>query len=377
LEGYSVICILACTLFPQRLWHVCCFPATEMETPEFLSVRELAALVVSMRKISVFDRKLVIRLLHSVMVKYPDCLGLWCVFEPDAFDGGDAEFVGRKGHDAAGRFAPRWDRNTGVLRFGCSCGHDSPSLGEWYFLAREARQEVVFGPYDEKCLTGLCVLCLSRVAPILERDRFIGAVGMDISLDALFDRATGEKSPSDHMVEAMLERWHFFLRDNGEIECASRHARRLMGRYVGVSRHGRLPGALQERLSGSDFAPGVLVFPGHHGELHITALRHPHTGRQILSLEEKVPRRRIAPGGTQVSAREQEVLEWLEEGKSNGEIALILGISEHTVRHHLESIFNKLGVENRRAAMLCVQQARRSPTQRLLSRVPDFALSLA
>jgi DNA-binding CsgD family transcriptional regulator len=348
-----------------------------METPEFLSVRELAALLVAMRKMSVFDRKLVVRLLHSVMVRYSDCLGLWAVFEPDAFAGDDAEFVGRKGHDAAGRFAPRWDRNTGALRFGCSCGHDSPSLGEWYFLARDARQEVVFGPYDEKCLTGLCVLSLSRVAPILERDRFIGAVGVDVSLDALLDRSTGERSPRDHMVEAMLERWHFFLRDSGEIESASRHARRLMGRYVGACRHGRLPEALHEWLSAPDFASGVLVFPGRHGELHITALRHPHTGRRILSLEEKLSRRRIAPGGSAISAREQEVLEWLEEGKSNGEIALILGISEHTVRHHLERIFSKLGVENRRAAMLCVQQTRRSPAQYLLSRVPDFASSQA
>ena len=342
-----------------------------METPDFLSVRELAALLVSMRKMSVFDRQLIVRLLRSVMGRYPDCLGLWCVFEPDAFDGADAGFIGRQGHDAAGRFAPRWDRNEGGLRFGCSCGHDSPSLGEWYFLTRDARQEVVFGPYDEKCLTGLPVLCLSRLAPILERDRFIGAVGVDISLDALLERSlAGENAATDHMVEAMLERWHFFLRDNGEIESASRQARRLMGRYVGACRSGRLPAALHEQLSASDFAPGVLVFPSSHGELHLTVLRHPHTGRRILSLEEKVPRRRITPGGTTISTREQDVLEWLEEGKSNGEIALILGISEHTVRHHLERIFSKLGVENRRAAMLCVQQARRSPAKRLLSRVP-------
>jgi DNA-binding CsgD family transcriptional regulator len=344
-----------------------------MESPDLLSVRELASLLVSMRKMGVFDRTLVVRLLRSVMLRYPDCLGLWCAFEPDAFDGDDDECVGRKGHDASGRFAPRWDRNEGVLRFGCSCGHDSPSLGGWYFLTRDSRQEVVFGPYDERCLTGLPVFCLSRLAPILERDRFIGAVGVDISLDALLERSAGERAPSDHMAETMLQRWHFFLRDNDDIESASRQARRLMGRYVGAFRNGRLPGALAERLSAPDFTSGVLVFSSRQGELHVTALRHPHTGRRILSLEEKITRRRFTPGGTTISAREQEVLEWLEEGKSNGEIAVILGISEHTVRHHLERIFSKLGVENRRAAMLCVQQARRSPAERLLSHVPEFA----
>ncbi len=345
--------------------------ACESDPTEALSVRELATLLAAMRKASGGDRKLVVRLLRSVMERRPDCLGLWCVFEPNAFDGRDAEFIGRKGHDATGRFAPRWDRNEGALRFGCSCGHDSPSLGGWYFLSRDARQEVVFGPYDEKLLTGLPVLCLSRVAPILERDRFIGAVGVDISLDSLRPAASGEKLHPDHPMEAMLERWHFFLRDNGEIEFASRQARRLMGRYVGPCRNGSLPPALAERLAGS--IRSALVFPGSQGELHISVLQHPHTGCRILSLEEKIPRRRIAPGGTTISAREQEVLEWLERGKSNGEIALILGISEHTVRHHLERIFSKLGVENRRAAMLCVQQARRSPKDRLLSRMPETA----
>jgi DNA-binding CsgD family transcriptional regulator len=342
-----------------------------MESPEFLSVRELASLIVSMRKVGVFDRTLVVRLLRSVMVRYPEFLGLWSVFEPDAFDGSDDEFSGRKGHDASGRFAPRWDRNEGMLRFGHSCGHDSPSLGEWYFLTRESRQEVVFGPYDEQCLTGLRVLCLSRVAPILERDRFIGAVGVDISLDAILERSRRDKTPSDNMAETLLQRWHFFLRGNDEIESASRQARKLMARYVGACRNGRLPKGLAERLFSSDGAPGVLVFPHRHGELHVTVLRHPHTGLRLLSLEEKAKQRRFAPEGTVVSAREQEVLEWLEQGKSNGEIAVILGISEHTVRHHLERIFSKLGVENRRAAMLCVRQARQSPAERFLSRMPE------
>ena len=53
-----------------------------------------------------------------------------------------------------------------------------------------------------------------------------------------------------------------------------------------------------------------------------------------------------------VSAREREVLGWLAEGKSNTEIAFLLGISPGTVKKHLENIYNKLGVENRHAAAL-------------------------
>jgi DNA-binding CsgD family transcriptional regulator len=332
----------------------------------FPRIRELAAMFVSMRKIGITDRALVVRLLHGAMVNHPEYLGLWCVFEPDAFDGRDAEFVGRKGHDACGRFAPRWDRNEGRLRFGCSYGHDNPAVGGWYYLARDARQEVVFGPYDEQALTGLPVLCLTRVAPILERDRFIGAVGVDVSLDSLLTTNPLDAG-SDHPLETMLERWHVFLRGADEIEFASRAARRLIAQHIGPCRHGRVPAALAEKLDAIRESP-VLLFGNNRRGLRITVVRHPHTGRRILSLEAVGASRSRAflPG---ISAREQEVLEWVELGKSNGEIALILGISEHTVRHHLERIFAKLGVENRRSAMLCVRGRRSRPT-RFISRVP-------
>jgi DNA-binding CsgD family transcriptional regulator len=53
---------------------------------------------------------------------------------------------------------------------------------------------------------------------------------------------------------------------------------------------------------------------------------------------------------TPLTAREGEVLHWLRQFKRNAEIATILGVSLHTVRHHLEKIYAKLGVETRMAA---------------------------
>lgn len=58
-----------------------------------------------------------------------------------------------------------------------------------------------------------------------------------------------------------------------------------------------------------------------------------------------------------VTEREGEVLHWLAEGKSNPEIAIILGASPRTIGKHVEHIFKKLGVESRAAAMLCVMEA--------------------
>ena len=51
-----------------------------------------------------------------------------------------------------------------------------------------------------------------------------------------------------------------------------------------------------------------------------------------------------------LTPREAEVLLWVVQGKSNGEIGVILGMSEKTVKIHVGHIFEKLGIDNRNAA---------------------------
>jgi RNA polymerase sigma factor (sigma-70 family) len=53
----------------------------------------------------------------------------------------------------------------------------------------------------------------------------------------------------------------------------------------------------------------------------------------------------------QLTSRETEVLRELVKGMTNREIAARLYISEYTVKNHLHSILEKLGVSNRREAM--------------------------
>lgn len=52
-----------------------------------------------------------------------------------------------------------------------------------------------------------------------------------------------------------------------------------------------------------------------------------------------------------LSHRELTVLHWMKEGKTNWEIARILGVSERTVRFHVGSIFEKLDVTSRTQAV--------------------------
>ncbi|QGR00288.1 hypothetical protein EHS13_28920 [Paenibacillus psychroresistens] len=57
-----------------------------------------------------------------------------------------------------------------------------------------------------------------------------------------------------------------------------------------------------------------------------------------------------------LSAREQDVISLVAEGRSNREIAEKLVISEHTVKNHMTSIFNKMGVTDRSHLIAMVYQ---------------------
>jgi DNA-binding NarL/FixJ family response regulator len=69
-------------------------------------------------------------------------------------------------------------------------------------------------------------------------------------------------------------------------------------------------------------------------------------------------RRQVAPAGRQatrlelLSEREREVLRMMARGATNGEIAAALYLAEATVKTHIGSIFGKLGVRDRAAAIV-------------------------
>jgi DNA-binding NarL/FixJ family response regulator len=80
------------------------------------------------------------------------------------------------------------------------------------------------------------------------------------------------------------------------------------------------------------------------------------TGSPALlgSLLERRPALALSDGDPVVdplTAREREVLQLAAEGLANKQIALSLGISEHTVKFHLSSLYTKLGVTSRTEAI--------------------------
>ncbi len=74
-------------------------------------------------------------------------------------------------------------------------------------------------------------------------------------------------------------------------------------------------------------------------------------GDAIVMLQTRPKREALAKASDYLTKRQEEIMEWIAEGKTSGEVAVILDISPRTVEKHLEAIFQRLGVENRITAM--------------------------
>ena len=64
-----------------------------------------------------------------------------------------------------------------------------------------------------------------------------------------------------------------------------------------------------------------------------------------------------------LSPRELMVLSWMKEGKTNWEIARIVGLTERTVRFHIEGIFMKLDANSRTQAVAVAMEHGLLPTE--------------
>jgi DNA-binding NarL/FixJ family response regulator len=65
-----------------------------------------------------------------------------------------------------------------------------------------------------------------------------------------------------------------------------------------------------------------------------------------------------------LTPREAEVLLWVAQGKSNADIATILGCAENTVKVHLAHVFEKQGFENRNAATVRALEILSTPARK-------------
>lgn len=140
---------------------------------------------------------------------------------------------------------------------------------------------------------------------------------------------------AENQLRQSLDRAVVLADPKGQVVFSTRLAEDLLHKHFPDRPAGSLP---------AQFNDGLLV------------RRFAEPGRndlQMLVLEERGSP--PGPGALMklgLTPREAEVLYWIAQGKSNPDIATILGANVRTVHKHVEHIFQKLGVETRNAATL-------------------------
>ena len=160
--------------------------------------RSLASSLASMRESGKPDRAAANALLLRVIADNPGLLGVWTVWEPDAFDGRDASYRKDPLSDASGRLITSVTRGGGKVESFPCVDYEKDGDGDYYLEPRRSGSEFATEPilysYTGKKEDAIRLSTIS--VPIVSGGKFVGAAGVDISVDS-FAALVGKMKPID------------------------------------------------------------------------------------------------------------------------------------------------------------------------------------
>ena len=124
-------------------------------------------------------------MLENLLKENPDFLSAWAVWEPNALDGADADYINTKGHDATGRFVPAWFRDGEEIKVNACLDYSVEGAGDYYLIPKQTEKEFISDPFyysytgDKKDE----YLIISLAVPIITDGKCVGVAGIDVSVD--------------------------------------------------------------------------------------------------------------------------------------------------------------------------------------------------
>lgn len=218
-------------------------------------------------------------------------------------------------------------------------------------------------------LTNVPVIFMTGLAETEHIVRGLKAGGVDyvtkpIVIEEMLARirvhlANARLTQSAHAALDVSGRYLLAVNRFGQIMWATPHAQKLLTDTLAADGGDEfvLPDpmpqwlALAQKGKAESKAIVTVAFPGN-GQLRLQYMGKLGSNEFLLRLANDSGADTPAQFSSELglTTREGEVLSWLSKGKTNRDIAQILGVSPRTVDKHLEQIYSKLGVENRTAA---------------------------
>ncbi|WP_413944242.1 methyl-accepting chemotaxis protein [Bdellovibrio sp. HCB-162] len=169
--------------------------ATEMrlEVEHGLDIaRNMAHILEAYKKVGYTGRENINEALHEILVKNKFLIGTWTGWEPNAWDGKDAQYANTKGNDASGRFVPYMNWEGGKASLTPLIGYTNPGEGDYYLVPKSRQKETMVEPYLYP-IDGVQVLMTSAVVPIVIEGKFYGVAGVDLPLKEIQKKAASIK----------------------------------------------------------------------------------------------------------------------------------------------------------------------------------------
>ena len=139
-------------------------------------------------------REQILEHMHDFLDHNKQLLGIYTLWEPNAFDGKDAMYVNKEGHDATGRFVPYVVRRDGAIIVEASRDYDKEGPGNYYLTPKNTKKPLLLEPYTYE-VNGKNVLLTSLILPLIDpkTNQFLGVVGIDFEVSFLQQLISKEK----------------------------------------------------------------------------------------------------------------------------------------------------------------------------------------
>lgn len=143
------------------------------------TARTLAANLTTMVEEQKADRALTDAMFQRILKNNEQFMGVWSVWEPNAFDAQDEKYINTERHDASGRYVPFWTRDGDRIVPSPIVDYDT---SDFYLLPKQKGQEMILEPFVYP-IAGKDVLLTSIIVPVTIDNEFKGIVAVDMSLE--------------------------------------------------------------------------------------------------------------------------------------------------------------------------------------------------
>ena len=232
------------------------------------------------------------------------------------------------------------------------------------FVPLEVEFQVAIGLVLHPCVIGLAANRGSRDFSERERARLDAVRPFLVTAYAGVDaraRAAASLAAMEHASPGCAGAPAIALVEGvGHIEAANEHAARALGELRGSPLAEQLGRWVRERRAvGESGARGELVvLRSPRGRLRVRYVSHAHGDLDAILLESLSSTPQAAAlARLGLTRRQAEVLLLARARLRTDEIAAELEISAHTLHHHLDAIYERLGVSSRRAAVAAADAA--------------------